>query len=173
MSTMHVWLDETEIDWSPPPASRPARARRPRRRRGGASPGRGRLAVVAIAIGALASAPALSLALADLGSGASAPAPPPIAPPASGPSTASPPAQAPVTLEAIAHCESRGDATAVSADGRYRGKYQFDLATWRSVGGTGDPARASEREQDRRAHALAAQRGTQPWPVCGPAAAAG
>jgi hypothetical protein len=53
----------------------------------------------------------------------------------------------------------------------YRGKYQFDMATWQSVGGTGDPARAPEREQDRRAQMLAGERGTAPWPSCAGAAA--
>jgi peptidoglycan hydrolase-like protein with peptidoglycan-binding domain len=70
-------------------------------------------------------------------------------------------------LEAIAECESGGDPTAVSASGRYRGKYQFDMATWRSVGGKGDPAKASEAEQDRRAAKLLKREGTAPWPVCG------
>ena len=56
---------------------------------------------------------------------------------------------------------------AVSASGQYRGKYQFDRATWRALGGHGDPARASEAEQDRRAAALLARRGTAPWPTCG------
>ncbi|MEY2441779.1 MAG: resuscitation-promoting factor RpfB [bacterium] len=70
-------------------------------------------------------------------------------------------------LEAIAQCESGGDPTQVSASGRYRGKYQFDLATWRSVGGKGDPAKASEAEQDRRAAKLLKREGTAPWPVCG------
>lgn len=70
------------------------------------------------------------------------------------------------TLERIARCESGGDPRAISAGGSYRGKYQFSRATWRSVGGTGDPARASEAEQDRRAAALLAQRGTAPWPNC-------
>ena len=37
---------------------------------------------------------------------------------------------------------------------RYRGKYQFTRATWHSMGGTGDPARASEATQDRLAMAL-------------------
>ena len=41
--------------------------------------------------------------------------------------------------EGIASCESGGDPTAVSADGAYRGKYQFDYGTWASVGGAGDP----------------------------------
>jgi len=69
-------------------------------------------------------------------------------------------------LQRIAACESGGDPTAVSADGRYRGKYQFSRATWRYMGGTGDPARASEAEQDRRAAKLLARAGTSPWPNC-------
>lgn len=71
------------------------------------------------------------------------------------------------TLEAIASCESGGDPTAVSSDGSYRGKYQFDFGTWESVGGSGDPAAAPEREQDYRAALLYAQSGSSPWPVCG------
>ena len=70
-------------------------------------------------------------------------------------------------LQRIAQCESGGDPTAVSADGTYRGKYQFDRTTWRRMGGTGDPAAAPEAEQDRIAARLLAQRGTAPWPVCG------
>jgi hypothetical protein len=69
-------------------------------------------------------------------------------------------------LEAIAQCESGSDPEAVSANGQYRGKYQFDMATWRSVGGKGDPAQASEREQDRRAARLLKRDGTAPWPNC-------
>jgi hypothetical protein len=71
------------------------------------------------------------------------------------------------TLEAIAACESGGDPTAVSADGTYRGKYQFDYGTWASVGGSGDPAAAPEAEQDYRAAMLYAQSGPSQWPVCG------
>ena len=70
-------------------------------------------------------------------------------------------------LERIAQCESGGDPTAVSRDGRYYGKYQFSRATWRSVGGRGNPARASEAEQDQRAAILYEREGTKPWPVCG------
>jgi hypothetical protein len=55
----------------------------------------------------------------------------------------------------------------VSADGTYRGKYQFDRETWRAMGASGDPADAPEAEQDRIAAALLAQRGTAPWPACG------
>ena len=71
------------------------------------------------------------------------------------------------TLQAIAACESGGDATAVSADGTYHGLYQFDYGTWASVGGSGDPAAASPAEQTYRAALLYAQSGSNPWPICG------
>lgn len=71
------------------------------------------------------------------------------------------------TLDAIGACESGGDPAAVSPDGTYRGKYQFDYGTWESVGGSGDPAAASEQEQDYRAALLYARAGSSPWPVCG------
>ena len=77
-----------------------------------------------------------------------------------GVSTASP------TLEAIAACESGGNPSTNTGNGFY-GKYQFTQSTWQSVGGTGNPAAASEAEQDRRAAALYAQQGASPWPVCG------
>jgi peptidoglycan hydrolase-like protein with peptidoglycan-binding domain len=70
------------------------------------------------------------------------------------------------TLAQIAQCESGGNPTAISADGQYRGKYQFDRATWERLGGTGDPAQASEAEQDRIAAKLLAESGTSPWPNC-------
>ena len=71
------------------------------------------------------------------------------------------------TLDSIGACESGGDPAAVSPDGSYRGKYQFDYGTWASVGGSGDPAAAPEAEQDYRAALLLAQSGSSPWPVCG------
>jgi transglycosylase-like protein len=71
------------------------------------------------------------------------------------------------TLDAIGACESGGDPTAVSSDGSYRGKYQFDYGTWESVGGSGDPAAAPEQEQDYRAALLYSRSGSSPWPVCG------
>ena len=70
------------------------------------------------------------------------------------------------TLQRIAQCESGGNPRAVSRDGRYRGKYQFDRATWRAVGGRGDPAQAPEAEQDRRAAILLRRSGTAPWRNC-------
>ena len=69
-------------------------------------------------------------------------------------------------LQQIAQCESGGDPTAVSSTGQYRGKYQFDRATWQAMGGTGDPAAAPEAEQDRRAADLMARQGPSAWPNC-------
>lgn len=71
------------------------------------------------------------------------------------------------TLESIAACESGGDPEAVSSEGTYRGKYQFDEGTWESVGGQGDPAAAPEAEQDYRAALLYSRAGSSPWPICG------
>jgi len=76
-------------------------------------------------------------------------------------STASP------ALQAIAACESGGNPRAIGGGGAYRGKYQFSPATWAAVGGSGDPAAASEAEQDRRAAMLYARTGASSWPVCG------
>ena len=95
---------------------------------------------------------------AALGIGGAAPAAPRSASTASAPSA---------TLARIAQCESGGNPTAISPGGRYRGKYQFSRATWRALGGTGDPAAAPESVQDQMAATLLAQAGTSPWPVCG------
>jgi len=72
----------------------------------------------------------------------------------------------PAVLRRIAQCESGGNPRAVSRDGRYRGKFQFDVATWRGLGGKGDPAAAPEHVQDRLALKLYRQRGTAPWANC-------
>jgi hypothetical protein len=64
-------------------------------------------------------------------------------------------------------CESSGNYRAVDSSGTYRGAYQFDLQTWRTVGGDGDPIDAPPEEQDARAQILYSRRGAQPWPVCG------
>ena len=68
---------------------------------------------------------------------------------------------------ALAQCESSGNASVVSSNGLYHGLYQFDVQTWRSVGGSGLPSQASAAEQTKRAQILFDQRGAQPWPVCG------
>jgi peptidoglycan hydrolase-like protein with peptidoglycan-binding domain len=72
----------------------------------------------------------------------------------------------PAVLKKIAECESGGNPRAVSPSGTYRGKYQFDQATWEANGGTGDPAKAPESVQDRIALKLYKARGTAPWPNC-------
>jgi peptidoglycan hydrolase-like protein with peptidoglycan-binding domain len=73
----------------------------------------------------------------------------------------------PAVLRRIAECESGGNPRAVSPGGQYRGKYQFSRATWRALGGSGDPADAPEWLQDRLALKLYRQRGSAPWPNCG------
>jgi hypothetical protein len=72
----------------------------------------------------------------------------------------------PRILRLIAECESGGNPRAVSPGGQYRGKYQFSVDTWRNLGGEGDPADASEAEQDRIALKLYRRAGTAPWPNC-------
>jgi peptidoglycan hydrolase-like protein with peptidoglycan-binding domain len=69
-------------------------------------------------------------------------------------------------LQKIAQCESSGDPGAVSADGTYRGKYQFSRETWRELGGSGDPASAPESLQDQMAAKLMASQGPGAWPNC-------
>jgi hypothetical protein len=156
MSTRSAtWLDERSISWGSQRDALAAAARARRARRKPAHRRRGKIAAVLVAGTTVAAAVYTS----------------PLGTP--GGSTPQPmrPARAAVTpagsLPAIARCESNGDPKAVSPGGLYRGKYQFDRPTWKSVGGRGDPARAPVVEQDARANLLMARRGTAPWPVCG------
>jgi hypothetical protein len=59
-------------------------------------------------------------------------------------------------------CESGNNYRTNTGNGYY-GAYQFDLGTWRSVGGTGLPSEASPAEQDYRARLLYQRRGWVPW----------
>ncbi len=59
-------------------------------------------------------------------------------------------------------CESTNRYPINTGNGYY-GAYQFDLPTWRSVGGTGYPHLATPAEQDHRALYLYRMRGWQPW----------
>lgn len=68
---------------------------------------------------------------------------------------------------ALAQCESGGNPRAVSSSGAYRGLYQFSLATWRGVGGSGDPIDNSAEEQLFRAKLLYNRSGAGQWPSCG------
>jgi peptidoglycan hydrolase CwlO-like protein len=106
---------------------------------------------------------------ADPGSGPATPAASAPAGPAPETATSAPDRAASVSdaLERIAQCESGGNPRAVSSNGLYFGKYQFSLGTWQGVGGQGNPADASEQDQDQRAAMLYARSGPAPWPVCG------
>ncbi|WP_432509302.1 ubiquitin-like domain-containing protein [Kineococcus auxinigenes] len=68
---------------------------------------------------------------------------------------------------ALAQCESGGDPTIVSASGKYHGLYQFSVATWNAVGGSGLPSQASASEQTYRAKLLYQRSGAGQWPTCG------
>lgn len=68
---------------------------------------------------------------------------------------------------ALAQCESGGNPTIVSSNGLYHGLYQFSVATWQGVGGSGLPSQASASEQTARAKMLYLRSGAGQWPVCG------
>jgi hypothetical protein len=72
----------------------------------------------------------------------------------------------PPVLRRIAECESHGNPRSIGGGGAYRGMFQFSQDTWNSVGGHGDPAKASVAEQVRRAGMLLARSGPGQWPVC-------
>jgi hypothetical protein len=62
----------------------------------------------------------------------------------------------------LRNCESSNNYSIDTGNDHY-GAYQFDLQTWRSVGGKGYPNKASKAEQDARALILYRERGWQPW----------
>ncbi|HEY8788897.1 MAG TPA: ubiquitin-like domain-containing protein [Actinopolymorphaceae bacterium] len=68
---------------------------------------------------------------------------------------------------ALAQCESGGNPNIVSPNGMYYGLYQFSVATWHAVGGSGVPSQASGSEQTNRAQILYKRSGAGQWPVCG------
>ena len=68
---------------------------------------------------------------------------------------------------ALAQCESGGNASIVSSNGKYHGLYQFSVSTWKAVGGSGLPSQASASEQTYRAKLLYQRAGAGQWPVCG------
>ncbi|TDM41041.1 LysM peptidoglycan-binding domain-containing protein [Macrococcoides goetzii] len=65
-------------------------------------------------------------------------------------------------LRLIMQRESGGNPRAVNPAGYY-GLFQFSPQTWAAVGGTGNPAQASEAEQWKRARMLYTQHGAQHW----------
>lgn len=97
----------------------------------------------------------------------SRPKPTPAPPPAPPPPAAPPAGGSGLNWAALARCESGGNPSAVSGNGLYFGLYQFSVATWRGVGGSGLPSQASPAEQTSRAQLLYSRAGRSPWPVCG------
>ncbi|MCE4957606.1 LysM peptidoglycan-binding domain-containing protein [Macrococcoides caseolyticum] len=65
-------------------------------------------------------------------------------------------------LRMIMQRESGGNPRAVNPAGYY-GLFQFSPQTWAAVGGTGNPAQASEAEQWKRARILYTQHGAGHW----------
>jgi len=77
-----------------------------------------------------------------------------------------------VNWDGLAYCESTNNPNAVNNPSGYLstyGLFQFDLPTWASVGGSGNPGDASPEEQLVRAKLLFQSRGLEPW-LCGYAA---
>lgn len=61
----------------------------------------------------------------------------------------------------LARCESGMNPDA--SNGTHFGLYQFSMATWQSVGGSGDPRDASPEEQTQRAYKLIESAGPGQW----------
>ena len=77
-------------------------------------------------------------------------------------------------LARLRDCESDGNYQSVSANGRFRGAYQFNQATWDGVANRHfgwleglDPASVEPWWQDSMARALWSESGARPWPHCG------
>lgn len=68
---------------------------------------------------------------------------------------------------ALSMCESTNNPKAVNkTNGKYFGLYQFSVATWASVGGSGNPVDATPEEQLARAKMLYMRSGAGQW-ECG------
>jgi hypothetical protein len=65
----------------------------------------------------------------------------------------------------MAQCESTGRWDADTGNGFFGG-LQFTWASWAEVGGSGNPAHASQDEQIMRAEFLLDLQGWGAWPVC-------
>lgn len=67
---------------------------------------------------------------------------------------------------ALAACESGGNPAAGSSGGLYFGAFQFSVATWRSLGYSGNPTDHSYAVQLEAAKRLQARSGWGQWPRC-------
>ncbi|MBW8481641.1 resuscitation-promoting factor [Actinomadura parmotrematis] len=86
-----------------------------------------------------------------------------------GPTVASGGDVAKLNWAGLANCESHGNPKAINSAGYY-GLYQFSLASWASVGGSGRPSDAPAAEQTYRAQLLYKKVGGRwqgQWPNCG------
>ncbi len=72
----------------------------------------------------------------------------------------------------VAQCESGGNWSTNTGNGYYGG-LQFSQQTWNAYGGSGNPANASQAEQERVAENVLAGQGAGAWPVCGQYLASG
>jgi hypothetical protein len=72
-----------------------------------------------------------------------------------------------VNWDGLAFCESTHNPRAVNANPSAGlptyGMFQFDVPTWESVGGSGNPVDATPEEQLMRAKLLYQSRGLEPW----------
>jgi len=72
-----------------------------------------------------------------------------------------------VNWDGLANCESTHNPGAINANPSAGlptyGLFQFDLPTWASVGGSGNPVDATPEEQIMRAKSLYQMRGLEPW----------
>lgn len=68
-------------------------------------------------------------------------------------------------LDQLAGCESGGNYSINTGNGYY-GAFQFNLQTWRSVGGAGYPHQNPPNVQKEMATRLYESRGWGPWPSC-------
>lgn len=68
-------------------------------------------------------------------------------------------------MAALRGCESGGNY-ANKSNPKYRGAYQYDVATWNGFGGFTDPADAPPLIQDQKAQETYQRRGWNPWPTC-------
>ena len=70
------------------------------------------------------------------------------------------------SFDALAQCESGGNAQAVGGGGRYYGAFQFSLETWRSLGYSGKPTDYSYETQKAAAQRLVKRSGWSQFPSC-------
>ena len=70
------------------------------------------------------------------------------------------------TFDALAQCESGGNPQAVGGGGKDYGAFQFSLATWRSLGYSGNPTDHSYETQKAAAQKLVRRSGWSQFPSC-------